>query len=71
MLGSHSGVAEDSVIPTSYLPAERIANPVGCMPVIYKGFYRIKPFMQHSMVVYDNMALEMRLYKPVGSESCR
>jgi hypothetical protein len=71
MFGYQSGVAEDSVVLTSYLPAERIVNPVGCMPVIYKGFYRRKPFMQHSMVAYDNMALEMRLYKLVGSEGCR
>jgi hypothetical protein len=71
MLGYQSGVAEDSVVPTSYLPAERIVNPIGCMPVIHKGFYRRKPFIQHSMVAYDNMPLEMGLCKLVGSEGCR
>jgi len=71
MLGSDSGVADDSVVTTSYLPAERIVNPVSCMSLYYKGLYRRKLLMQHSMVAYDNMALEMRFDKPVGSEGCR
>lgn len=35
-------------------PAEKIVNPVGCMLVIYKGCYRRKLLMQHSMVAYDS-----------------
>jgi hypothetical protein len=58
MLASQSGVAKDSVVPI-------------CQPVIYKELYRRELLMQHSMLAYDSMALELRSLTPVGSEGCR